>query len=217
MSPPPADPRVDPYIAYTHRFFHRWLPVYDLFSTTIAYAYRAAVRQVDPRPGLSVLDICTGTGAIALRCARKGARVTGIDVTPAMLEKARRKAGEPSPHFRVMDARQLAFADRSFDVATLSFALHDMPRQVRLTVLAEAARVARERLVILDYAFPQRPWLRSLTVPLVARFETSYFKPFAAEGVLPLLAAAGLPSPRRVVRRPPCFAIYEVMLPSGDR
>lgn len=182
----------DAYITYTHRFFTRWVPIYDLFARSIFHAYRAAVRSVEPCPGRSVLDVCTGTGEIALRCARQGAEVTGIDVTPAMLAKARRKQGDQPVRFQLMDARRLAFPDASFDRTVLSFALHDMPRRVRLEVLREAARVARERLVILDYDFPRRRPLGPLLVWLVDLFESAYFKGFARERTSSLLREAGL-------------------------
>ncbi len=58
--------------------------------------------------------------------------MTGIDVSAAMLEKA----GTLDVHFDVMDARQLEFSDRSFDVAVLSFTLHDMPARSRTPKLA---------------------------------------------------------------------------------
>ncbi len=186
--------RTDAYIAYTHRFFTRWVPVYDLFARSIFYAYRAAVRSLEPRPGRSILDVCTGTGEIALRCARQGAEVTGIDVTPAMLNRARRKKGDLPVRFQLMDARELAFPDASFDRAVLSFALHDMPRRVRLEVLREAARVARERLIILDYDFPRRRLLGPLLVWLVDLFESAYFKGFTREPTSALLREAGLES-----------------------
>ena len=49
-----ADPREDPYVAYLHRFFARWSPVYDLFAAPIAFAYRAAVRAAGAAPRQSV-------------------------------------------------------------------------------------------------------------------------------------------------------------------
>ncbi len=197
----------DAYIAYTHRFFTRWVPVYDLFARSILYAYRAAVSSLAPRRGRSILDLCTGTGEIALRCARQGAEVTGIDVTPAMLARARRKKGDLRVRFQLMDARRLAFPDASFDRAVLSFALHDMPRRVRLEVLREAARVARERLVILDYDFPRGP-LGPVLVWLVDLFESAYFKGFAREPTSALLREAGLEAV--CVRRALFFAVRVV-------
>jgi ubiquinone/menaquinone biosynthesis C-methylase UbiE len=181
----------DAYIAYTHRFFRRWLPVYDLFALSIAWVYRAAVRLAEPAPGRVVLDLCTGTGEVALRLARRGARVIAIDVTPDMLEQARGKAGNLPVDFRLGDARRLALPDRSVDATTLSFALHDMPRPVRLEVLREALRVSRERVVVVDYDFG-RSLPGRLAARLVALFETAYLPRFAEEGVAPLLAELGV-------------------------
>ena len=180
----------DPYIAYINRFFRKWLPVYDLFGATIFPVYRAAVTAVEPRPGLHVLDICTGTGEMAIRLAKRGADVTGVDITEAMLDQARRKGALPVP-------------DKSFDVAVLSLALHDMPRKVRIEVLREARRVTRDRIVILDYHFPAWPPLRHAAVWAVQLFETAYLTRYADEEIAPLLAEAGLTI--RSVRTFPLF------------
>jgi ubiquinone/menaquinone biosynthesis C-methylase UbiE len=193
---PPGDREGDAYLSYLHRFFDIWLPVYDWFARSIFWAYRKTVACLGLQPGMKVLDICTGTGEIALRCARLGADVTGVDVTPAMLEKARVKAGGDQRtrdvRFEIMDARRLKYADASFDVGVLSFALHDMPRKVRVEVLAEAARVVAKRLVILDYDLPRRPRLRRAAGALIALFETAYFRSFSREGVVPLLEESGV-------------------------
>ena len=121
--------RQDPYIAYTHRFFRKWLPWYDLLAWSIFNVYTGAARRAQA-PTLP--DICTGTGEMALRCAKAGARVTAIDITEPMLTKARKKTRDLPIDFRLMDAQRLEFDDASFDVALLSLALHDMPRRVRL-------------------------------------------------------------------------------------
>jgi demethylmenaquinone methyltransferase/2-methoxy-6-polyprenyl-1,4-benzoquinol methylase len=150
----PKNPADDPYVAYLHRFFAKWSPVYDLFAAPIGFAYRAAVSAAGAAPGRSLLDLCTGTGEIAGRAARAGATVTAVDLTPGMLERARQKVGRLGVRLELADARALPFAAGSFDAVILSFALHDMPRPVRLQVLAEAMRVARDKVVVLDYAFP---------------------------------------------------------------
>jgi demethylmenaquinone methyltransferase/2-methoxy-6-polyprenyl-1,4-benzoquinol methylase len=108
-----------------------------------------------------------------------------------------------------MDARRLAFADRSFDVTVLSFALHDMPRSVRLQVLGEARRVTARRLVVLDYELPVRRFWRRALLASIALFETAYFPRFAAEGLEPHLREAGLASAVRT-RLGPTFALYTV-------
>lgn len=182
----------DSYIAYTHRFFDKWSPAYDLFALPIFYVYAAAARRTVPRPGRRILDLCTGTGEMAVRCARQGAQVVAVDITPSMLARAQRKAALPI-RFELMDARQLAFADASFDVTVLSFALHDMPRRVALEVLAEASRVTRERLVIVDYRFPRLPLLQGLLRWLIGLYETAYLPRFARQGgVASLISEAGM-------------------------
>jgi ubiquinone/menaquinone biosynthesis C-methylase UbiE len=182
----------DPYVAYIRRFFGRWIRVYDLFAQPIGFAYRAAARRAGARRGRRILDICTGTGEMALRCADAGAEVTAIDLTAPMLARAVRKAGRRAIRFCFMDARELAFVDGAFDVAVISFALHDMPRDARVRTLREAARVAREGVVVLDYAFPRRePW-RTLVIRLVALYETAYLPDFARQDLDALFRAAGL-------------------------
>jgi len=206
----------DAYVDYNRAFFARWSRFYDLFSGPIAWCYAAAARRAVTAPDTSVLDLCTGTGEIALRCARRGARVVAVDLSDSMMARARAKlAAHPRLasrlRFETMDARRLAFADRSFDVTVLSLALHDMPRPVRLEVLREARRVTARRLVVLDYELPRaKLWRRALTSS-IALFETAYFPRFAAEGIAPVLREAGLvPSAR--LRLGPTFALYTIEL-----
>jgi ubiquinone/menaquinone biosynthesis C-methylase UbiE len=111
-----------------------------------------------------------------------------------------------------MDARKLGFADRMFDTAMLSLALHDMPRAVAIDVLREAARVTRRRILILDYELPRQPLLHRLSVAAIRWFETVYFPRYVREGLEPLLLDAGF---RRFVRTPirgSFFALCEVTL-----
>ena len=199
----------DPYVIFTRSFFDRWSPLYDLFAKPIGFAYEAAVRKAGAAPGREILDLCTGTGEIALRCARRGARVTAIDLTPSMFLRARRKAGRLPVRFTGMDARRLAFPDRAFDTAVLSFALHDMPRRVRVEVLLEAARVARESVVILEYDPPSRqPW-RRLVLGGLGLFETPYLAGFARDGnACAAVAEAGLTVREKVRPCPGLFAVY---------
>lgn len=65
-----------------------------------------------------MLDLATGTGPLALRAAERGAVVTGVDIAPALLERARRAAADAglSIDFRAGDAERLPFDASSFDV-----------------------------------------------------------------------------------------------------
>ncbi len=200
----------DPYVAYLHRFFARWAPFYGLFAASIGFAYRAAVAAAGAAPGRTLLDACAGTGEIACRAARAGAAVTAIDLTPEMLDRARARSGRLGVRFELADARALPFPSHAFDAVVLSFALHDMPRPVRLRVLAECARVARGPIVVLDYAFPRPARARRLTIGALAWYETAYLRDFAREEVAELAAAVGLAARPLHDWRPLPFALWEL-------
>lgn len=70
-----------------------------------------------------VLDVATGTGEVALRAARRGARVTGLDVAPALLEQARVKAAREGLEIEWTEgnAEALPYDDASFDVVCSNF------------------------------------------------------------------------------------------------
>jgi len=202
----------DRYIAYTRRYFRFWLPVYDLFAFTIGNVYRTSVSRANIGRGERVIDICTGTGEMARRLARAGASVTGIDVTLEMLAQASEKLPDAEIEFALMDARSLGFADRKFETAVLSLALHDMPRAVAIDVLREAARVTSRRILILDYELPRQPLLHRLSVAAIRWFETVYFPRYVREGLEPLLREAGLLQFVRTPIRGSFFALCEVSL-----
>jgi SAM-dependent methyltransferase len=100
------------------------------------------VEHLDPQPGERFLDVATGTGAVALRAARAGADVTGVDLAPALVETARRRAGHEglSADFKVGDAENLPFEDGSFDVVS---AIGVMFAPDHAAVARELARVCR--------------------------------------------------------------------------
>ncbi|MDP9388915.1 MAG: class I SAM-dependent methyltransferase, partial [Actinomycetota bacterium] len=93
------------------------------------------------RPGERVLDVATGTGALALRLARSGAEVTGIDLAPTLIDTARRLAAEAGVEVRyeVGDAEDLPYDDGSFDVVTSSIGSMFAPDH--RSVARELARV----------------------------------------------------------------------------
>lgn len=78
------------------------------------------VKRLAPRPGERWLDLATGSGAVALRAARAGARVTAQDLAPGLVETGRKLAAEQglTVRFDVGDSAQLAYADASFDVVS---------------------------------------------------------------------------------------------------
>ena len=86
------------------------------------------VEHLQLKPTDNLLDVCTGTGCVALTAAEKlsQGKVTGIDLSSGMLQQAKTKAAERSlsnTEFKQMDLEHLTFPQGSFDVATSSFGL----------------------------------------------------------------------------------------------
>ncbi len=108
-------------------------------------------------PGSTVLDACCGTGALLLRLAGKCRHVTGVDLSPRQIEFAehrRRVKMLGNVTFEGANATDLRrWPDRTFDIATLVLALHEMPTEERVATLCELARVSK-RTIVVDYAVP---------------------------------------------------------------
>src|SRR4029079_17279970 len=101
--------------------FDRISPVYDAMNRTMTLGrdqrWRRATVAAVVEPGDRVLDACCGTGDLAVAASRAGARVTGLDFSRRMLERARGKSAEVE--WVQGDAQQLPFEDASFDAATV--------------------------------------------------------------------------------------------------
>lgn len=91
-----------------------------LANAVLAPVHEELVSRLAPRPRERWLDLATGTGAVALRAARAGATVTGLDLAPALVQTARRRAAEQRLEidFDVGDAERLPYADAGFDVVS---------------------------------------------------------------------------------------------------
>jgi demethylmenaquinone methyltransferase/2-methoxy-6-polyprenyl-1,4-benzoquinol methylase len=113
-------------------------------------------------PGARALDLCCGTGDLALALARRGARVTGLDFSAPMLAVARRRQGGRDIEFIQGDALQIPFPDASFDIVTMGYGLRNLASWE--AGLAEMRRVAKPggRLVILEFGKPANALWRSL-------------------------------------------------------
>ncbi len=127
---------------------------------------RVTVRKLKPAAGDRILDVCTGTGDLALAFHRrlKGAgKIVGTDFCPEMLEVAREKAaGKPDIEFLQADTLALPFNDESFDVVTVAFGLRNVADTDR--GLRELVRVCRDcgRIGILEFSTPRRWPVRPL-------------------------------------------------------
>ncbi|HWF33585.1 MAG TPA: methyltransferase domain-containing protein [Solirubrobacteraceae bacterium] len=101
-------------------------------------------------PGQTLLDVATGSGNVAVPAALAGAKVTGLDLTPKLLEVARERAVEAGVEIEFVegDAEDLPFDDRSFDRVTSCFGVMFAPRHD--VAAGELVRVAKPgaRIVI---------------------------------------------------------------------
>ena len=146
------------------------------------------------KKGSRILDIGTGTGKQAFAFAEKGYDVTGIDLSEAMLKVANKKNRYKNVNFQVADATNLPFEDNSFDVSSVSFALHDMPLTIRERVLKEIVRVTKPAgmIVIVDYALPENKIGRFLIYRFVRLYEREYYSRFIKSDLEALLRKSGI-------------------------
>ncbi|MFN2471404.1 MAG: class I SAM-dependent methyltransferase [Gaiellaceae bacterium] len=109
----------------------------------LASVHEHLIERLRPGPGERFLDVATGTGAIALRAARAGAEVTGVDIASGLVETARRLAREEGLDvgFDVGDAEQLPYPDASFDLVASSMGAIFTPSH--RAAADELARVCR--------------------------------------------------------------------------
>ena len=147
--------------------FDRIAGVYDLMNTAMTAGLHHGWRErAADRAQLggsdSALDVCCGTGDLALALARRvgpEGSVIGCDFSEPMLEAARRKATERgvAARFEWADALELPYEDSSFDAVTVGFGVRNLADLER--GLGEMARVLRPggRLVILEITQPRRP------------------------------------------------------------
>ena len=153
--------------------YRRWAGVYDaLFGGVSAFGRKRAVAAVNRLPGARVLEVGVGTG-LALPLYRRDLRVTGIDLSREMLEKAaERVASERLPNvdgLLEMDAEAMAFQDGAFDMAVAMFTASVVPNARQL--YAEMSRVVRPggRLLFVNHFAAEagpRWWVERAMAPL---------------------------------------------------
>jgi demethylmenaquinone methyltransferase/2-methoxy-6-polyprenyl-1,4-benzoquinol methylase len=195
---------------YNRRLFHVIADRYDLITVLLSYgrdrrwkervAEAAAVRE-----GECAVDLACGTGDLAFLVADRGARVVGVDLTPRMLQLARRR--DTSGRLRLVagDMTSLPLADGCADVVTSGYGLRNVP--VLEDAVREVFRILRPggRFIALDFNRPANPVVRA-----------AYFAYLAAVGSALGLALHGDPDTYRYIpaslRRYPGAAAVTTLL-----
>jgi len=145
------------YKRHILKYYNQLAFLYDLSEFIRRGTRTEAVHLSEWQPGDSVLDLCTGTGELALAFASHGAEVVGVDIARGMLKRAHSKNGHGATAWMEMDSTKLAFADNSFDIAVISLALHHMPESVQINLLGELCRVTRKKIVLIEPNTPVDP------------------------------------------------------------
>jgi demethylmenaquinone methyltransferase / 2-methoxy-6-polyprenyl-1,4-benzoquinol methylase len=157
--------------------FDRIAPVYDLMNRAMSLGldvrWRRMTARAVVRPGDRVLDVCCGTGDLAVADREAGGDVTGLDFSERMLERARRKSD--AIEWIRGDATALPFPDAAFDAVTVGFGvrnlddlesgLRELARVLRPGGLLGCLEITRPRGVLRPFF---RLWFDGL-VPLAGR------------------------------------------------
>ncbi|HEY5431139.1 MAG TPA: class I SAM-dependent methyltransferase [Solirubrobacteraceae bacterium] len=143
---------------------------YDQMGAVLSFGQdprwrQAMVNAVNPRPGERILDVATGTGMVAFALARRGATVTGLDQSEAMLGVA--TADRPAEladriSFVTGEAERLPFGDGEFDALTFTYLLRYVDDPA--ATMRELARVVKPggRIGMVEFDVPRRSRLRAL-------------------------------------------------------
>ena len=131
---------------------------YERLAETFAPIHDRVVAALALEPGTRVLDVACGTGGVALRAARAGADVVGIDISADQLAKARRAADAEglAVGFDEGDCQELPYADAEFDAVVSAFGAIFAPDHERTA--AELARVCRPAGRLALTAWPADAW-----------------------------------------------------------
>jgi ubiquinone/menaquinone biosynthesis C-methylase UbiE len=157
----------DPYAKFATR--------YDRLAGSPPVIFRAKAMEIcPPRENLKILDVGCGTGEMLRTYGKPGCELTGIDVSPSMLDVARGKLGG-SARLMLENAARMSFPDGAFDLVTCMLTLHEMAADDRPRVLAECRRVAKPggRILLIDFhygpfSFP-RGWLYRMMIRVAER------------------------------------------------
>ncbi len=164
---------------FIKQIFSTVAPYVDVLSSGFSFGFdhlwrRKAVSLSGAHAGERILDVCTGTGELAMLLSRKAGpsgSVVGVDFCVEMLVRARRKS---NPRYQnlsyvLSDAKGLPFPDNSFDLVTVAFGMRNIPDTI--LALNEIGRVLKPggRFLCLELTKPTLWWFLRLYQWYVSR------------------------------------------------
>nr|WP_232351176.1 MULTISPECIES: class I SAM-dependent methyltransferase [unclassified Commensalibacter] len=170
--------------------YRRWAKVYDtVFGTVSSFGRRCAVEKVNSLPGKKILEVGVGTG-LALPSYHNDKRVTGIDLSTDMLEKAKQRVKKEKidnvDALLEMDAEATTFETDSFDIAVGMFVASVVPHPDRL--FKELQRVVKSggHILFVNHFIAQKG-LRSYVERIMAPASKAlgWHPDFAIQSLLP--------------------------------
>lgn len=203
--------------------FERIAPRYDRLNDLMSLGMhrlwkRRLIDLAAPTKKDRAIDLCCGSGDVALRMAQSGARVIGVDFSKKMLDIARcRSRAMPNLRFVNANVIRLPFKKNAFDLATIAYGLRNVTDWN--AALVEFLRILKPagRLYILDFGKPENPlwrklflaYLRSL-VPVLGRIFCGDFAAYAY--ILESLDA--YPPQKNVMRKMASLSMQDIAVQS---
>lgn len=148
---------------YTARIYDR------LFDNMNKGLRMAGLRMFRPLKGMNILDVGCGTGTHLELYQRYESNLFGIDLSPSMLEIARRRLGS-SARLDLGNATSMPYDDHMFDLSISMLSLHEMSHPTRLDVLSEMKRVIKDNghMLLIDFhPGPYQPlqgWISKIVI-----------------------------------------------------
>jgi SAM-dependent methyltransferase len=181
------------------QFTRQAVPFSTASPITDENALRMIVDAARPQPDDRLLDVACGGGIVVCAFAPHVRHATGIDMTPAMLERARRLAGEraiANVSFEQGVAQALPYPNASFDIVVTRFSFHHFPDP--LAVLREMRRVVAPngRLIVVDMYASEDSAKAAEWNRLEKLRDPSHVRCLSLTELRNLFAAANLPEPK---------------------
>lgn len=178
---------------YNNSLFKRYVSIYDIIEIFIVHIRKKIADQPDLSKDSKILDVACGTGSQTVAFAKNGFYVVGIDLSPYMIEKAKKKTKNIDVSLLCKDAIDIPYEDSYFDLSHIALSLHDMHMEIGMAILEEMKRVTKKngKIIIVDYNKPKNRIAAFLgSIPNI--WESCYYNDFLKMGLENYLSKAGL-------------------------